>query len=140
MKIFFIISVFTISTSSQRMFGHSRGLDGPEDGPFLRKLSHILQMVNTQIQTQYTTTQIGKMIQGYGCHCFPDKSKAAGGSGPAQDSTDLQCRKLAQCHRCIEMDYPADISNAWNADIGKYRWSLNNDGSISCTGGGFTEM
>merc|ERR1711879_707366 len=69
-----------------------------------------------------------------GCHCFPNDDKAAGGSGPAQDVYDLQCRKLAQCHRCIEMDYPADISNAWNADIGKYRWSLLQDGTITCDG------
>ena len=74
------------------------------------------------------------MIQNYGCHCFPDGSKAAGGSGPAQDQYDLQCRKLAQCHRCIEMDYPTDITDLWNADIGKYRWNLDNSGSISCAG------
>merc|ERR1712050_425293 len=32
------------------------------------------------------------------------------------------------------MDYPADISNGWNADIGKYRWNLRNDGSLDCSG------
>jgi len=102
--------------------------------PEVRKFSHITKMAFSQIQskTSITSTTLSKMVQNYGCHCFPGLSKIAGGAGPAQDDYDALCRDLARCHKCIEFDHPQEITNAWDANMGKYRWSLNGDGSISC--------
>jgi len=103
----------------------------PEDA--LRKFSHINKMLMSQITTAHSSSQISKMIQNYGCHCFPGNSKAAGGKGPAQDDVDSLCAQLSRCHKCIEFDHGNFVEDgAWDSDIGKYKWSENNDGSINC--------
>jgi len=101
----------------------------------LRKFSHINKMLMSQINTTHNSGTISKMIQNYGCHCFPGNSKAAGGKGPAQDGYDSLCQKLARCHKCVEIDHAGFIGNDWDADIGKYRWSANADGTIDCITG-----
>jgi hypothetical protein len=103
-----------------------------------RKFSHITNMAWTQIQDKTTTVNqktLNKMVQNYGCHCFPGLSKIAGGAGPAQDEYDALCRDLARCHKCIDSDYVNEIAadNTWDANIGKYRWDLMGDGSIDCS-------
>ena len=46
---------------------------------------------------------------------------------------DELCRVLARCHKCIEQDYGVSaINSEWDANFGKYRWQLGNDGSLSC--------
>jgi hypothetical protein len=103
----------------------------PEDA--LRKFSHINKMLMSQITTSHSSSEISKMIQNYGCHCFPGNSKAAGGKGPAQDDIDSLCAQLARCHKCIEFDHGNFVEDgAWDSDIGKYKWSENADGSINC--------
>ena len=101
-----------------------------------RKFSHITNMAWTQIQDKTSVNQktLNKMVQNYGSHCFPGLSKIAGGAGPAQDDYDALCRDLARCHKCIEQDYINEIAAdpTWDANIGKYRWDLQGDGSISC--------
>lgn len=107
----------------------ARAQNDTDDGaPDLRKFSHIVKMINTQITTSKSQKEVGKMIQNYGCHCFPGMSKIAGGAGPAQDAMDELCRELARCHKCIEFEY-----GHVNADTDKYRWQVENDGSITCT-------
>ena len=98
-----------------------------------RKFSHIVKMVYSQINTAHSSKDISKMIQNYGCHCFPGMSRIAGGAGPAQDEYDDLCRILARCHKCIEQDYGVTaFSSEWDADFGKYRWQVEADGSLSC--------
>merc|ERR1712226_124798 len=100
----------------------------------LRKFSHITAMVYTQLdgKTQHSSKQINKMIQNYGCHCFPGLAKIAGGAGPAQDNYDALCRDLARCHKCVEMDHQTFLDTEWDSNIGKYRWDLNADNTVSC--------
>jgi len=93
-----------------------------------RKFSHIVNMAHSQITTAFSSKDISKMIQNYGCHCFPGLSKIAGGQGPAQDGIDSLCRELARCHKCVEMDY----GNTIDSNTEKYRWEKLQDGSISC--------
>jgi len=93
-----------------------------------RKFSHIVKMAYSQITTTHQLKTISKMIQNYGCHCFPGLSRAAGGSGPAMDDYDRLCKKLYRCHKCIEFDHDGLI----DVNEGKYRWSQNVDGSINC--------
>lgn len=100
----------------------------------LRKFSHINKMLMTQINTQLSSSEISKRIQNYGCHCFPGNSRAAGGKGPAVDEIDRLCAQLARCHKCIEFDHGNFVDGSWDADIGKYRWSEETDGSLSCDG------
>lgn len=102
------------------------------DEPDTRKFSHITAMLATQVTTSFSDKELFKMIQNYGCHCFPGLSKIAGGAGPSQDGLDDLCRTLARCHKCIEFDHSTSLSPEWDSDIGKYRWDLNADGSLSC--------
>lgn len=93
MKIIAAFSVFSV-IAAQNYYP-----EVDEDGIGERKFSHILKMVQTQINTQYSFKQLVKMIQNYGCHCFPGLSRAAGGAGAAQDAYDELCRDLARCHK-----------------------------------------
>lgn len=109
--------------------------------PELRKMSHIFRMLDAQLgsgaarQTAYSTKDVGKMLQNYGCHCFPKNSREAGGAGAAVDEYDQLCLNLARCHKCIEFDHLNYINDAWDSDIGKYRFSVNADNSIDCESG-----
>lgn len=93
-----------------------------------RKYNHIVKMAKSQMNTKYSLRQIFKMLQNYGCHCFPGQTRAAGGHGPAVDEQDSLCKDLARCHRCVEMDHGADQIDV-NDD--KYRFNVVN-GAISC--------
>lgn len=99
----------------------SRELDG-------RKYNHIVKMTKSQITTNHSLKKIHKMIQNYGCHCFPGQERAAGGHGPAVDAQDSLCRDLSRCHRCITMEYGADVIDV---DMDKYRFRVVN-GDINC--------
>jgi hypothetical protein len=102
-----------------------------------RKLSHVMAMSYNQVSTAHSQTIFGKMLLNYGCHCFPDSGrsmKAVAGQGPPQDDYDSLCRKLARCHRCIEMDWPESISLDWDTNNGRYRYQIGSDGSITCNG------
>lgn len=93
-----------------------------------RKYNHIVKMAKSQMTTDHSLRQIFRMLQNYGCHCFPGQTRAAGGHGPAVDAQDNLCRELARCHRCVEMDHGADVIDVNND---KYRFNVVN-GAISC--------
>lgn len=109
--------------------------------PELRKMSHIFRMMDSQLgtdaarKTQYSTKDVGKMLQNYGCHCFPKNTREVGGAGAAVDDYDQLCLNLARCHKCIEFDHMNFIDNSWDSDIGKYRFTSVGDGSIDCESG-----
>jgi len=112
-----------------------------ETEPELRKMSHIFRMLDSQLgsgadrKTSYSYKDVTKMLQNYGCHCFPQNSRAAGGAGAAVDDYDQLCLNLARCHKCIEQDHFVSLSADWDADIGKYRFDILGDGSIDCESG-----
>jgi len=118
------LSVFAILAKAQEF-------DDNEDIA-LRKFSHINRMLMSQITTSHSSKDISKMIQNYGCHCFPGNTRAAGGKGPAQDTYDTLCAELSRCHKCIEFDHGNYFDGSWDADIGKYRFTVNGSGDISC--------
>jgi len=93
-----------------------------------RKYNHIVKMAKSQMNTKHSLRQVFRMLQNYGCHCFPGQTRAAGGHGPAVDAQDSLCKDLARCHRCVEMEHGKDIIDV---DHAKYRFHVN-DGKISC--------
>jgi len=107
-----------------------------QNAPEERKFSHIVKMVHDQISragSAWDSKTVSKRLQNYACHCFPGNNRVAGGAGPAQDGIDNLCKKLSRCHKCIEGDYGISAFNAeWDADLGKYRWSADLNGDITC--------
>lgn len=104
----------------------------PEE-PGLRKMKFIHQMVYSQLNTAMTIRQIELRLQNYGCHCFAENSRAAGGPGQALDELDSLCLDLKRCHKCIEMDFGNAVTDQWDADVGKYRFDVDSVTSeISC--------
>ena len=49
-----------------------------------RKFNRVLQMVHSQITTNIDYRQVNRMVENYGCYCFPNRGNL-GSSGPAQD-------------------------------------------------------
>lgn len=118
----------------------------------LGKFSHLVKMVHDQISragSSWDSKTVSKRIQNYACHCFPGNNRVAGGAGPAQDGIDSLCKKLARCHKCISADYGISAITAewdaaigkstmkrrlagWDEDIGKYRWSADANGDLTC--------
>jgi hypothetical protein len=106
-----------------------------QDAPDPKKYSHIVKMVRSQVagKTAWSDKDISKRIQNYGCHCFPGMTRVAGGQGPPQDERDDLCRTLSRCHKCVENDHGiSSFSSEWDENIGKYRWDLQGDNSITC--------
>jgi hypothetical protein len=93
-----------------------------------RKYNHIVKMAKSQMTTKHSLRTVFRMLQNYGCHCFPGQTREAGGHGPAVDAQDSLCKDLARCHRCVELDHGKDVIDV---DHGKYRFNVVN-GAISC--------
>jgi len=130
----FITLALAATSHAQSVSDSGISFGSPTESPIEeRKFSHIVKMVYSQITTAHSSKTISKMIQNYGCHCFPGMSRIAGGAGPAQDGVDDLCRILARCHKCIEQDYGVtNQQSEWDANFGKYRWQTEQDGSLSC--------
>jgi len=93
-----------------------------------RRFAAIGKFINVTVTTAFPLSTLNKMIQNYGCHCFPNGSRSPGGHGDAQDATDSLCRKLSRCHACVEMDH----NNACDPE-GGYKYSIDSGtGAISC--------
>lgn len=91
-----------------------------EDEDMERRYKGIIKLVTSQVTTTHTKKELFFRLQNYGCHCFPDKSRTAGAMGSkAVDEKDSLCSELAQCHRCVEMEFPdIDTTNSgYGADI-----------------------
>jgi len=89
-------------------------------------------MFFSQVTSSYTDSELDKMIQNYGCHCFPDSSRKAIGQGAAVNEIDATCLSLQRCRRCIDMEFigPDDI----DAHQEKYRYSIDeNTKAIDCS-------
>ena len=94
-----------------------------------RKFNSIVGMAHSQVTTALSKDDFGEKINKYGCHCFPNGSKAAGGVGPAVDDMDSLCKKLYRCHKCIQIEFGED---AVDVDDGRYTWALQGDNTLSC--------
>jgi len=71
-----------------------------------------------------------KMIENYGCHCFPQHKSTAGGWGKPVDAMDEACRSLYRCQKCVNIEYPG----ACDTIDGGYKYDLiaDADKSVSC--------
>jgi len=71
-----------------------------------------------------------KMIENYGCHCFPQHKSTAGGWGKPVDAMDEACRALYRCQKCINIEYPGECDTI----DGGYKYEKNDDAerSVSC--------
>lgn len=100
-----------------------------------RRFAAIGKFINATVTTSFDLPTLNKMIQNYGCHCFPNGSRSPGGHGEAQDGTDSLCRTLARCHACVELDHNGDF-NSVTADCdpeGGYKYSVDSStGALSC--------
>merc|ERR1712134_2874 len=86
-----------------------------------------MKMALQLIKSRYPSKLIEKMLQNYGCHCFPGMSRIAGGMGPAVDDKDMACLKLTRCHKCIELDYEGQCDPYFSS----YEFSIKNS-TIVC--------
>lgn len=102
----------------------------PADGG--RKFSALVEMVLSQITTTKDAGTVSKMIQNYGCHCFPNSDSAqdriVGGLGQPVDDLDGQCRSLYRCKKCVDIEFPG----ACDADQGKYKYTVTG-ATIDCS-------
>lgn len=73
--------------------------------PGPRKFSALLNMMYILIDTSFSRNAVSGFIRNYGCHCFQNGDKWAGGKGAPVDAMDTNCRKLAQCKACVSMDF-----------------------------------
>lgn len=98
-----------------------------QEEPDAKKFSGISQFAYSQVTTSYELSVFNKMIQNYGCHCFLQSERLAGGKGSPVDEMDDLCRKLSRCHSCVRQDYDY-IDTHW----GKYKYDIST-GTIDCS-------
>ena len=94
-------------------------------------------MLQSQVTSKsaWDGSTVVKRMLNYGCHCFPDNTKRAGGKGPVQDGYDALCKNLAKCQRCIEMDFVIDPYAT------RYKWFVDsNTKEIRCSHPRNTEL
>lgn len=116
--------------SSAAFLALSRADETTESGEITeRKFNSIVSMAYSQINTSWDRKTFENKINKYGCHCFPNGSKAAGGTGPAVNSVDSACKQLYKCHKCVQLTFG---DNAVDVDQGRYTWGINDDGSLNC--------
>ena len=91
-----------------------------------RKFNRLNEMLAGLINSAHSPNEISKMIQNYGCYCFPTLANL-GGKGPIQDEYDGLCRELSQCYQCVEIDF--DGFHAQN----NYKFEKVNKMKFKCT-------
>ena len=91
-----------------------------------RKFSNVAQFAYLKSNTTLDYTSYRKLLQNYGCHCFPllesttsPSARLLKGEGPPVDEMDRYCKELSQCHACVRKDFK-NTDTEW----GKYRVSL----------------
>lgn len=123
MKLYFLASISAVLAQSD----YDYDLDDPLRG---RKFSAIMEMVNANVNTAFTYSEMVKRVQNYGCHCFPGTSRSAIGYGTPVDELDSACRTLQQCHKCVDIEF----SNSCDVDFGKYRYAVDAvTGNVDCS-------
>lgn len=86
-------------------------------------------MVETVHDGKNKRKNFAYMLQGYGCHCFPNGKASVGGKGKPVDALDEACRALYRCHKCVDIENP---ENTCDLDNGGYKYQLNAGGAIGC--------
>ena len=94
-----------------------------------RKFSAIVDMLMSTITTSHDAGLLSKMIQNYGCHCFPGYTRSTGGLGAPVDDLDNECRKLYRCKKCVNIEFPGVVADV---DQGKYKYNIDGSGNINC--------
>lgn len=110
----------------------------PSGGPQVRRFNSLVSMAYTQVNTTHNRNEFEDRIKRYGCHCFPGNNvgedgverHSAIGQGKTVDEIDSVCKRLAKCHRCIQLKYGEDAIDVNN---GRYHWSIDDDtNQFSC--------
>jgi len=86
-----------------------------------------MEMTLSLIKSRFPKRLVEKMLQNYGCHCFPGQSRPSGGMGPAVDSKDRLCLDLSHCHKCIELEHKGRCDPYFS----NYQYSINNN-TVNC--------
>ena len=116
--VFSMVSIFSIA--------HAQNTTEPQS----RKFSAIVDMIMSTITTSHDAGLMSKMIQNYGCHCFPGYTRSTGGLGAPVDDLDNECRKLYRCKKCVNIEFPGAVSDV---DQGKYKYNIDSaTGTINC--------
>lgn len=115
---------------SQQSEGDDDEYDYDYYGPEPRRYRHIVRMAYTQTTTNLPFKALYWRMQNYGCHCFPGSSKAAGGKGGAPvDAQDTLCKELADCHKCVSLEFGDLI----DVDKSGYKWDQDaQTGELTC--------
>lgn len=125
-----------IAATTMTLFSLSNAQDSNDvQAPGERRYNSIMQMAYTQVTTAYSRREFENRISKYGCHCFPQDTKAAGGPGRPVDSLDEECWSLSKCHKCVMIEFGGDDIKTNLKDLDRfdhYKWDLLNDNSISC--------
>ena len=94
-----------------------------------RRFAAIGKFINATVTTSFTLSALNKMIQNYGCHCFPNGSRSPGGVGEPVDAQDSLCKTLSRCHACVDLDF-----NGACDPEGGYKYTVDSStGAISCS-------
>jgi len=113
-----LTSMFSLSANAQN-----------STAPQSRKFSAIVDMIAYTLTTTHEPSVLSKMIQNYGCHCFPGYTRSTGGLGAPVDDLDNECRKLYRCKKCVNIEFPGAVLDV---DQGKYKYSVNSVTGINC--------
>lgn len=131
MKLLYAYPLLAVAVFAEDDYTDEYDYDDSDD-PEVRgskKFSGITEMVNANIATAFSYSEISKRLQNYGCHCFPGSTRSAIGHGNAVDELDEACRTLGQCHKCVDIDF----GNACDVDWGKYRYTVDGSGAVDCS-------
>jgi len=104
-----------------------------QEVPTPRRFSSLISMTHNQINTAYSLDDFKTRMGKYGCHCFQENKRNPGGSGPAVDDIDSACKKLSDCHKCVNIQHGKNFQGNDNlSDREHYHWSLDN-GALDCS-------
>merc|ERR1711990_1183667 len=67
-------------------------------------------MVETVHDGKNKRKNFAYMLQGYGCHCFPNGKASVGGKSKPVDALDEACRALYRCHKCVDIEIQTTLA------------------------------
>merc|ERR1712025_1437462 len=74
-----------------------------------RGLRQFSTFVYDHVNTNHGNEYFRRLIQNYGCHCFPDSKRYKKQLVPSSfyvDPLDKLCLDLAKCRSCLKLRYP----------------------------------